>query len=106
MKECPNVLWSPDGTRFITYLADRRQTKKLPLIASYSDSLKDLRPELYEYPCPFVTDADDEVPHYSLYLGSVKDKSMTRVDAPEFLYPVFTAANQSTVKWMEDSRHF
>lgn len=105
-KEHPQVLWSPDGTRFITYCADRRTTKKLPLIASYADSLTDLRPELYEYPCPFVTDTDEEIPHYSLYIGSLSKKALVKADAPDFLYPVFTSAEKSTVKWMDDSRHF
>lgn len=105
-KEHPQVLWSPDGTRFITYCADRRTTKKLPLIASYADSLTDLRPELYEYPCPFVTDTDEEIPHYSLYIGSLTEKTLVKADAPDFLYPVFTSAEKSTVKWMDDSRHF
>ena len=95
-QEHPQVLWSPDGTRFITY----------PLIASYSDGLHDLRPELYEYPCPFVTDSDEEIPHYSLYIGSLADKTLVKADAPDFLYPVFTSPEKSTVKWMEDSRHF
>ncbi len=105
-KEHPQVLWSPDGTRFIAYCADRRTTKKLPLIASYADSLTDLRPELYEYPCPFVTDTDEEIPHYSLYIGSLTEKTLAKADAPDFLYPVFTSAEKSTVKWMDDSRHF
>lgn len=105
-QEHPQVLWSPDGTRFITYRADRRTTKKLPLIASYSDGLHDLRPELFEYPCPFVTDSDEEIPHYSLYIGSLADKTLVKADAPDFLYPVFTSPEKSTVKWMEDSRHF
>ena len=105
-KEHPQVLWSPDGTRFITYCADRRTTKKLPLIASYADSLTDLRPELYEYPCPFVTDTDEEIPHYSLYIGSLSKKALVKADAPDFLYPVFTSPEKSSVKWMKDSRHF
>ena len=104
--EHPQVLWSPDGTRFITYRADRRTTKKLPLIASYSDGLKDLRPEFYEYPCPFVTDTDEEIPHYSLYIGSLTEKTLVKADAPDFLYPVFTSAEKSSVRWMEDSCHF
>ncbi|MEI3167564.1 MAG: hypothetical protein V8S58_06160 [Lachnospiraceae bacterium] len=83
-KEHPQVLWSPDGTRFITYRADRRTTKKLPLIASYADGLTDLRPELYEYPCPFVTDTDEEIPHYSLYIGSLSEKALVKADAPDF----------------------
>ena len=105
-KEHPQVLWSPDGTRFITYRADRRSTKKLPLIASYADGIQDLRPELYEYPCPFVTDTDEEIPHYSLYIGSLTEKTLVKADAPDFLYPVFTSPEKSSVKWMEDSRHF
>lgn len=104
--DTPQILWSPDGSHFLTYLADRRNTKTLPLIASYADGVEDLRPQLYEYPCPFVTDKDEEIPHYSLYVGSVEEKTLKKVNAPDFLYPIFTSAEKSTVKWMDDKEHF
>ncbi len=104
--EHPLVLWSPDGRYFVTYCCDRRTCKKLYVIESFADSVNDLRPGIREYRCPFVTDADDEIPHYSLFVGDVKEKSFVKVDAPDFLYPLFTGADRSWVKWMDDSNGF
>ncbi len=102
----PNVLWSPDGKSFITYRADRRSCRKLYLLESYVDSVSRIRPDLYEYPCPFVVDGDDEIPHYTLYVGNVEDKTFKKIDAPDFLYPVYTSAEKTVVKWLDDSEHF
>lgn len=102
----PNVLFSPDGKYFITYRADRRTCKKLYLLESFVDSIDKIRPEVYEYPCPFVVDGDDEIPHYQLYVGDVQAKTLTKVDAPDFLYPVFTEPGRSWVRWMDDSKGF
>lgn len=104
--EHPLVLWSPDGTRFVTYKADRRTTRSLYLIESYVDDISHLRPRLDSYPCPFVTDADDEIPHYSIYIGNAADGSMVRAELPDFLYPIFTAPEKSSVRWMDDGRSF
>lgn len=102
----PNVLWSPDGNYFVTYRADRRFCDRLYLIQSFEDEHGGLRPKLWEYPCPFVTDSDDKVPHYSLMICDVRAGKMMEVDAPDFLYPLFTEESRSFVKWMEDSHTF
>lgn len=102
----PNVLWSPDGKSFITYRADRRSCRKLYLLESYVDDVSMIRPELYEYPCPFVADTDQEIPHYTLYVGNVEKKTLIKVDAPDFLYPVYTSAEKTVVRWLDDSCHF
>lgn len=102
----PNVLWSPDGKYFITYRSDRRICRKLYLLESFVDTVDKIRPDLWEYPCPFVVDGDDDIPHYQLYIGNVEDKTFTAIDAPDFLYPVFTEAGRSWVRWMDDSNGF
>lgn len=102
----PNVLWSPDGKSFITYRADRRSCRKLYLLESYVDDVSKIRPELYEYPCPFVADTNQEIPHYTLYVGNVEKKTLIKVDAPDFLYPVYTSAEKTVVRWLDDSCHF
>ncbi len=105
--EHPLVCWSPDGRYFVTYRADRRTTRLLPVIESFrEDGAEDVRPLLRQYPCPFVVDADGEIPHYSLYVGDTAQKVLRRVDAPDFLYPVFTFAEKSIVRWMDDSSEF
>ncbi|MBQ7796366.1 MAG: S9 family peptidase [Lachnospiraceae bacterium] len=104
--EHPLVLWSPDGRYFVTYKADRRSCRKLPLVESFVDSLNHVRPDLWEYPCPFVMDSDEEIPHYSLYVGDTETKSMKKVDAPDFLYPVYTSEDKSWVRWLDDGSGF
>jgi dipeptidyl aminopeptidase/acylaminoacyl peptidase len=104
--ERPLVLWSPDGRYFVTYRADRRFCGKLSVIKSFMDETDQLRPKVYEYPCPFVTDPDDEIPHYMLYVGDAQKKKLYPVDAPDFLYPVFTSPEKSWVRWLDDSTGF
>lgn len=102
----PQILWSPNGKYFITYRADRRTCRKLYVIESFVDEVSQIRPKLWQYPCPFVVDHDDEVPHYSLYLGNIEAKTLTKIDAPDFLYPVFTSPDKTIVQWLDDSEHF
>lgn len=104
--EHPQVLFSPDGRFFVTYCCDRRNCPKLYLIESFVDSVENIRPGLWEYRCPFVVDGDDEIPHYSLFVGDVENRTMKKVDAPDFLYPLFTSSDRSFVKWMDDSKEF
>ncbi len=102
----PHVLWSSDGKYFITYRADRRTCKNLYLLSSYGEAVSELRPGLWEYPCPFATDTDEEIPHYTLYVGNAEEKTIKAVDGPDFLYPLFTDEDRSWVKWLDDSSAF
>lgn len=104
--EHPLVVWSPDSRYFITYRADRRKVKSLYLIESYSDSAWDVRPRLREYPCPFAVDSDEELPHFQLFVGDVKEKKMVMVDAPPYLDPVFTSGEKSFVRWLDCSSFY
>ncbi len=104
--EHPLVLWSPDGRYFVTYRADRRQCGMLSLTQSYMDGTDQLRPRLYQYPCPFVTDPDEKIPHYSLYIGDVERKCLYPAELPDFLYPVFTSPEKSCARWLKDSSGF
>lgn len=102
----PKVLWSPDGRYFVTYRADRRRVKHLYLLESFVDSPEEIRPKLWEYPCPFVMDSDEEMPEFALYIGDAKAGMMTRVDAPAYTDPVFTSPEKSFVCWLPDSQSF
>ena len=104
--EHPLVLWSPDRRYFVTYRADRRAVKKLYAIESFGDSPQDIRPRLWEYPCPFAGDSDGELPHFALCVGDVKSRKMTMVQAPPYLDPVFTSEEKSFVRWLPDSSGF
>ncbi len=105
--EHPQVCWSPDGRYFVTYRADRRTTRSLSVIESFHDGdAEDVRPVLRQYPCPFAADPDDEIPHYTLFIGDTRECVMRRVDAPDYLYPVFTSEEKSIVRWLDDSSGF
>lgn len=105
-REHPLVCWSPDGTHFIITCADRRTCGKLYVIESTADQAEDIRPRLWQYPCPFVGDADEEIPHYTLYVGNVKKRTLIKVEAPDFLYPLFTSPKSSWARWLEDGSGF
>lgn len=105
--EHPLVVWSPDCRYFVTYRADRRPVKKLYLIESCSDPDRDIRPRLWEYPCPFAGDQDEELPHFQLFVGDARERKMVMVDAPPYLDPVFTSPEKSFVRWLDhDSFYF
>lgn len=106
-EEKPLVCWSPDRTKFVTYLADRRNTKHFYAIKSFFEEEEDcIRPELLSYPGAVVTDSDEEIPHYWFYIGDCIEGTMTRVNMPPYLYPVRTSDARSMVKWQADSKHF
>ena len=104
--EHPQVCWSPDGRTFVITCADRRSCRPLYLIESYADEVRELRPSFRKYPCPFVTDKDEEIPHYTLYVGNVEKKTLKKVDAPDFLYPLFTSQERSWVRFLADGSAF
>lgn len=105
--EKPLVCWSPDRTKFVTYLADRRNTKHFYAIKSFFDDAEDcIRPELLSYPGAVVTDTDEEIPHYWFFIGDCVEGTMTKVNMRPYLYPVRTTDTRSMVKWMDDGKHF
>ncbi|MDO4620566.1 MAG: prolyl oligopeptidase family serine peptidase [Lachnospiraceae bacterium] len=102
----PYVLFSPDERYFLTYAADRRNTKRLPVITSFERPGESIRPRLEIYACPFPEDSDEEIPHYRLFIGDVQEKIMRAVDAPDFLYPIFTSEEKADVRFLEDGSGF
>ncbi|MCD8084104.1 MAG: prolyl oligopeptidase family serine peptidase [Clostridiales bacterium] len=91
----------------MTYRADRRTTRLLSVIESFKEEgEEDVRPVLHQYPCPFAMDPDEEIPRYTLYVADTKEGVLRRVDAPDFLYPVFTSSEKSIVKWLDDGSGF
>lgn len=104
--EHPLVCWSPDGRRFLITCSDRRRCKPLYVLESFADTEEELRPRLHQYPCPFVMDADEEIPHYAIFVGDVQEKTLCKVDTPDFLYPLFTSEDRSWAKWAKDGEHF
>lgn len=105
-QEHPLVLWNPQGTRFLITCADRRKCGMLYTLQSYSEEEENLRPKLWKYPCPFVTDSEEEIPHYTMYVGDVYEKTLKKVESPDFLYPLFTSEERSWARWMEDGERF
>lgn len=102
----PLVLFSPDCQYFVTYRADMRRVKTLAVIESCGGNAEHLRPVVHEYACPFAVDSDDEMRSIELFLGNVEQGTLTRVDAPAYVHPVFTQPEKSFVKWLDDSSGF
>ncbi len=102
----PHVCWSPDRTKFVTYLADRRKVGHEYVIKSFFEGDDCNKPELYSYPCAVVQDPDDVIPHYMLYIGDCEKRTMIKASLPDSLYPVTTSDTGSMVKWLDDGSGF
>ena len=102
----PQALFSPDGKYFVTYRADLRRVKTLPVIESCGLPEEDLRPRVHTYACPFASDADDEMREVTLYLGDVVSGTLTKLHAPAYTIPVFMSEEKAFARWLPDSSGF
>lgn len=102
----PRALFSPDSRYFITYRADLRNVKTLPVIESCGGDAENLRPKVHFYSCPFAVDSDCEMPCTELYLGDTVSKTLKKLDAPAYAMPVFMDPEKAFARWLEDSSGF
>ena len=102
----PLALFSPDSRYFITYRADLRRVKTLPVIESCGGDAEHLRPVVHEYPCPFAVDGDEEMPRTRLFLGDTRTGTLRELDIPTYVMPVFMTPEKSFAKWLDDSSGF
>lgn len=106
MKPCPLALFSPDGRYFITYRADLRRVKTLPVIQSCGGDGEHLRPIVHEYACPFAPDADEEMPCTELFLGDTQTGTLQKLAIPPYVMPVFMTPEKAFARWLPDSSGF
>lgn len=104
--EHPLALFSPNGRYFVTYRADLRRVKTLPVIQSCGFDAEHLRPVVHEYACPFAVDSDEEMRCVELYLGDIVEKKLIKLDAPAYVCPVFMSVEKAFAKWLPDSSGF
>ncbi len=104
--ERPHALFSPDSRYFITYRADLRNVKTLPVIESCGGDAESLRPVVHSYSCPFAVDSDNEMPCTELFLGDTVNKTLVKLDSPPYVMPVFMDSEKSFAKWLADSSGF
>ncbi len=102
----PLALFSPDGRYFVTYRADLRAVKTLPVVESCGGAPEALRPVVHSYACPFAVDGDDAMPDNRLYLGDAEAGTLRALDVPPYVMPLFTSAEKSYVRWLDDSSGF
>ena len=103
LPEVPDVLWSPDSTRFLTYKLDQRGVKELYIIQSYDEENKEsIRPRLHTYKCSFPE--DDRIPLAHWYVGSTTEKAVHKVglDPQPAGGPMF-GGYYNRAKWLDDS---
>ena len=101
--ETPDVLWSPDSTKFLTYKMDQRNVPDLYILQSYDDEhLESIRPRLLTYKCSFPEDKDVPYAHY--YIGDVQKGTMQKVDLePQIAGGRLFSSYYAQAKWTEDS---
>ena len=99
----PDVLWSPDSMRFVTYKLDQRNVKDLYIIQSYDEETREsIRPRLHTYKCGFPEDEDIPLAYY--YIADAVKNTVTKADMdPQPAGGPLLSDGYSSVKWLEDS---
>lgn len=99
----PDVLWSPDSSRFITYKLDQRNVKDLYIIQSYDeDTTESIRPRLHTYKCGFPEDEDIPLAYYCI--GDASQKTFIKADMdPQPAGGPLLSDGYSSVRWLKDS---
>ena len=103
LPEVPDVLWSPDSRRFLTYRLDQRGVRDLYIIQSYDDEhLESIRPRLHTYKCSFPE--DDRIPMAHWYIGDAESGTLTAVDLdPQPVGGPLFSGHYNRAKWFADS---
>ncbi len=101
--EVPDVLWSPDSTKFLTYKMDQRCVKDLYILQSYDEETREsIRPRLHTYKCAFPEDEDLPLAHYCL--GDAENGTLTMLDMePQPAGGPLFHDYYSAAKWLDDS---
>ena len=77
--QTPDIMWSPDSKRFVTYRIDQRKAGKMHLIQSVPPTFG--RPRLFSYAYPLPGEID--LPKASLYVFDVQTRSKILIDSPQ-----------------------
>jgi dipeptidyl aminopeptidase/acylaminoacyl peptidase len=97
----PEVVWSPDSKRLVTYRLDQRKVKELFLVQSVPPD-GSVRPVLYTFRYPMPGDAD--VAMAELMVFDVEQKSKIVFDTPAEIVDYISPIQARWVWWSEDSR--
>ena len=102
--EKPDVLWSKDSKKFLTYKSDQRKVKELYIIQSYDEEGREsIRPRLHTYKCAFPE--DENVPACFYYIGDVEKKTLTEVHMePQISGGRMFGRYFSRARWMKDDQ--
>lgn len=98
----PEVVWSPDSKRLVTYRLDQRKVKELYLIQSVLPN-GSVRPELstFRYPMP----GDKDVAMAQLMVFDVEQNTRVVFDTPPQIVDYISPIQARWVWWGENSGH-
>ena len=80
VKQPAGVMWSPDGSRFLTYFMDYSEVGDYTLIQSVPDGENAVRPVVHTY--RYALPGDKHVPTAMYYLYDLKEGAMKKIDTP------------------------
>ncbi len=103
LPEVPDVLWSPDSSKLLTYQLDQRSVRELYIIQSYDDEhLESIRPRLHTYKCSFPEDEHIPVAHYVMVDALNRTVHRVQLDPQPVGGPVFNG-HYNRAKWLPDN---
>jgi len=95
----PQVLWSPDSRRVLSYRLDERQVKDMFLIEGVPED-GSLRPKLYTYRYPLPGDA--EIPQQNLLVFDVEARRQVKFATPPLIMLIDSLITQHYAWWSPD----
>jgi dipeptidyl aminopeptidase/acylaminoacyl peptidase len=95
----PEVVWSPDSKRLVTYRLDQRKVKELYLVQSVTPN-GSVRPILYTFRYPEPGDKDVAMAQFMVFDVETKDKVV--LDTPSEIVDYISPIMAQWVWWSED----
>jgi dipeptidyl-peptidase 4 len=95
----PELVWSPDSTRILTYRLDERRVKSLYLVQAAPEN-GSLRPALYEY--RYALPGDAAIPESQLLMIDLRQRRTSVLDTPPLPAQFESAIKRHDVWWSAD----
>ena len=103
IKRPTGVLWSPDSTKFFTYLLDCSEVEEMTLIQSVPEGKKVVRPVVYTYKYALPGDEHVAQAHYLMYdLDEMQMKTIACPDTCLLGYSAPINIRGSMMGWSEE----
>lgn len=99
------IRWSPDSSRFFTYLLDFTGVLDLTLVQSVPEGSRAVRPVSYTY--KYAMPGDERLPTAQYLLYDFKKRAMLQIDVPKSNITIYgpISRRQSTIEWSDEGSY-